>query len=714
MALPNLLREPGRDLPGLLALVILASLAFGPLVAQDVQDEARKSTDPIEQALEALDLSRRDLTPDPYRVLLRDRDPQSLSSYESLLMRPLDASYSIGMSEEYLLRWTKSPHRLLMNAVGRWDANISRGYIGNPFARMDQALAHTGDPIRAVLSMMIEPGSSTTIEDIIAEAEGLDGVPPDWQREIARLLTAGVWARMWSRRAYRNLGGIDHAQVLGDLLKSQPVELKNDFRFFVNDLDREAVAGSGLDVSMLVEDFVDFGRSLDGDPPEFNLRLATPLGQVRVSTTKTSDVIEAGPYLLSVDWFGDDRYGALVTSGGEANPTSILIDWSGNDNYIGSDGALSPGAGFFGTGFIHDEAGDDVYSGSGLSSAGAFFGVSVLVDEAGNDRHDARSYSQAAAAVGVALLLDRGGDDVYHSLTASQGSGGPLGVAMLLDISGNDTYTLDSKPLLYPSPQKPQVNSSQGQGCGFGLRADLADGKSVAGGIGILLDHEGDDRYQAGVYAQGAGFLGGAGILLDDSGDDVYEGVWYVQAATAHRAFGFLMDRSGDDRYSCEEIIGQGAGHDFSTSVFLDLAGNDSYSVSRLGIGVSNENSLGLFIEGGGNDSYEAREKNDAAFGSARVDLWGGPREDSLGLGLFFDLGGEDSYKMPRTRGIGNNSHWFNVEKYDELNLRGEMGYGSDSEGSELPVKTGALTPPSALETSYYEEAIRERRAYRK
>ncbi|MCB2156920.1 hypothetical protein KQI84_18745 [bacterium] len=687
--------------------ILCASVLAAPAASFAKED----ATDPIEQALEALDLDRHDVTPDPYRVLLRSRDSQNLTYYQSLLMRPFEASYSIGMGEEYLLRWTQSPHRLLMNAVGKWDANISRGYIGNPFATVDRGLAASPRPIETAMRMI---EGEDAPDGLLDSAQGLDDVPKEWRIEIARLMTAAVWAKHWNERAYRDLGDFDRSAVLHDLLDSQPVDWQNDFRFLVDDLDRAAVAGGGLDVTMLVEDFVDFGRSLESDPEPFLLEIETSLGKVRISTMQSDDVIEGGPYLLSVDWFGDDRYGGAFTEGGPENPASILIDWSGDDLYEGSQDGLAPGSGFFGTGYVHDESGDDTYSGTTLASAGAYFGVSVLVDNAGEDTHTGQNYCQAASAVGVALLLDRSGNDQYTALTASQASGGPLGVAMLLDLSGNDTYTMASEPLLYPSPQRPSVNSSQGQGCGFGLRADLSDGKSVSGGIGILLDREGDDRYTAGVFAQGVGFLGGAGILLDDAGNDVYEGIWYVQAATAHQAFGFLMDRAGDDIYYCEEIIGQGGAHDFSTSVFLDLTGNDSYSVNRLGIGASNENSLGIFIEGGGDDSYEARKQNDAAFGSARVDMWGGPRESALGLGLFFDLGGLDVYKMPRSRKIGNNSTWRNVETHKELELKAELGYGIDCVTNELPVKTGAMTEPGTLETKYYEEAISARREYRR
>ena len=57
----------------------------------------------------------------------------------------------------------------------------------------------------------------------------------------------------------------------------------------------------------------------------------------------------------------------------------------------------------------------------------------------------------------------------------------------------------------------------------------------MSGGIGVLRDREGSDRYTAGVFAQGTGYWGGMGLLLDGAGDDRYDARWYVQGAADRR-----------------------------------------------------------------------------------------------------------------------------------------------------------------------------------
>jgi hypothetical protein len=62
------------------------------------------------------------------------------------------------------------------------------------------------------------------------------------------------------------------------------------------------------------------------------------------------------------------------------------------------------------------------------------------------------------------------------------------------------------------------------------------------GGIGLLCDLAGDDRYEAGEVSQCAGWLFGMGILYDRSGRDQYHGTRYSQGAAAHGGVGILAD----------------------------------------------------------------------------------------------------------------------------------------------------------------------------
>jgi hypothetical protein len=104
----------------------------------------------------------------------------------------------------------------------------------------------------------------------------------------------------------------------------------------------------------------------------------------------------------------------------------------------------------------------------------------------------------------------------------------------------------------------PNDYRTMGQGMGFGMRPDYA------GGLGLLYDKSGNDKYIGGVYAQGVGYWYATGILIDESGNDVYNAIYYPQGSGIHLASGILYDGAGDDTYYSRNGPGQGAGHDWA------------------------------------------------------------------------------------------------------------------------------------------------------
>jgi hypothetical protein len=264
---------------------------------------------------------------------------------------------------------------------------------------------------------------------------------------------------------------------------------------------------------------------------------------------------------------------------------------------------------------------------------------------------------------------------------------------MLVERGGNDHYVLDNSPLSRPSPQLPDRNASMGQGAGSGLRTSDVDGRSAAGGIGILVDLAGDDHYEAQVFAQGVGFREGLGILVDDGGDDRYEAAWYSMGAGAHRGAGVLLDRgAGRDRYAASHTMSLGAAHDFSAAFFLDEGGDDRYRLGSLGLGAAHDNGVAFFVDAAGNDEYDVASGDCLAFGVARIGRWGSLRESLPNVGLFMDLGGDDSYPGHCAR-VRNDAAWAAPRAWPSLGLRSEAGAGIDGRFA-LPFATGAMTKP--------------------
>lgn len=63
----------------------------------------------------------------------------------------------------------------------------------------------------------------------------------------------------------------------------------------------------------------------------------------------------------------------------------------------------------------------------------------------------------------------------------------------------------------------------------------------MGGGIGILVDLKGNDKYTAGIYAQACGYWYAVGILYDKEGNDYYDAYFFVQSGTAHMGITELL-----------------------------------------------------------------------------------------------------------------------------------------------------------------------------
>jgi len=136
------------------------------------------------------------------------------------------------------------------------------------------------------------------------------------------------------------------------------------------------------------------------------------------------------------------------------------------------------------------------------------------------------------------------------------------------------------------------------QGVGFGART------SLGGGIGILRDDAGDDRYEAEMYAQGAAYFFGAGLLWDRGGNDRYRAVRYAQGCGVHQAAGILQEDSGNDRYALRFGVGQGMGLDVSVGVLHDGAGDDEYAAPSLAQGSATANGIGILVDLDGRNQW--------------------------------------------------------------------------------------------------------------
>lgn len=293
---------------------------------------------------------------------------------------------------------------------------------------------------------------------------------------------------------------------------------------------------------------------------------------------------------------------------------------------------------------------DQYYNGAGAGIAGV--GVGLHIDyRNGNDLYAAISSAQAFALGGVGILIDEGGSDSYSVSTFGQGFAA-AGLAILYDAGvGNDKYL---------SP--PRADS-------LGTKA------GGLGGIGILVDEGGADRYQQDGLDGFVYGAAGVGILIEQGdGNDIYEThdleivllgsplgkfAGPIQISAEVNGIAILYEEGGDDTYYCGEHVRQGcqgAGGVGAFAALLDLAGNDRYSLGiaftpvQLGV-------LPVFPTGQG-----------IAYGE-------GSAPPGPGLGILRDLAGDDIYI---------------ADKYAQGYATGGLGFLLDEGGDDSYIVQGA------------------------
>ncbi len=290
------------------------------------------------------------------------------------------------------------------------------------------------------------------------------------------------------------------------------------------------------------------------------------------------------------------------------------------------------------------------------------------------------------------LIIETGGDDCYdnYAATGTPWSNLRAPVSIIADLGGNDRYSTGSQ---HPN----HGDSGWSQGVGIG-------------GIGVLFDRWGDDRYDMSlgnqanlcwgyhlqqIYAQGVG-VAGVGALIDASGDDRYYTYnantlqqnchWnlsysFVQGVGMDAGFGLLGDDTGHDSYfSYTEERGDDPDNNAHTNaqgvsiggigILADKEGDDHYYAGAhasasaasgqkgshayvFAQGVNLESAIHpQFNNAGGNCSLDSDMSRlcvpspCSANKAGVVAADGTSAECELPLGLLADLLGSDSYNI--------------------------------------------------------------------
>ncbi len=385
---------------------------------------------------------------------------------------------------------------------------------------------------------------------------------------------------------------------------------------------------------------------------------------------------EANRYVMDricavVDLGGNDRYNYAKDV---PRPATLVVDYAGNDHHDGD--AAAPAGARMGASVIVDHGGNDRYRSGKLSCGAAVLGTGVLYDLAGDDTYDGTVWSCGAVAYGLGAIVDNAGNDRYTSHILSQGLGGPRGFGLIADARGRDLYRVNGP--VGSAYGTAAVYCAFSQALGYGFR--MYD----TGGIGVIVDGNGHDRYEAGEFAQGGSYYWGMGILRDRSGNDLYYGNRYAQGFGCHQGIGLLVDDAGDDTYWSMTAAGQGASWDIALGMLLDKKGNDAYRADGIGQGGASMQAIAWLIDLEGTDRYTAPDR--ATHGNSGGNSYHYKRSGCFSWSLLLDTGGTvDTYATGRKNGT--------VLKTGKLNEKKKANSPLNGLFIDTPEKQDPFTP---------------------
>ncbi len=390
----------------------------------------------------------------------------------------------------------------------------------------------------------------------------------------------------------------------------------------------------------------------------------TPIGRVVIGGE--DDNVYTEDFAVIIDLGGSDVYKNNAGGSRADHAFALCIDFTGDDLYlrsqclnydmtdkyaVGSD--FSQGSGFLGAGVLVDVEGNDTYRSNEAYAQGyAVMGVGILADYDGCDTYRGLVQAQGAAFFGIGLLADGYGEDTYRVGQYGQGLGLCKGFGAIIDTHGNEEYYIGG---VVPDTRGRCVRcyKAMGQGFGFGIRPYSPIGTS--GGIGLLADAQGEDKYMGDFFCQGGSYWYALGILRDKEGSDIYYCGQYSQGSATHLTVAALIDCAGDDDYICYQSLAQGCGHDWSYGILEDRGGNDAYRAGYFSQGIGSACGIGVLFDLEGNDDYTGggRTQGHGHYAAAR---------EMGSVGVLLDLGGTDRYTTPN--GGANNTQLVKVADF--------------------------------------------------
>lgn len=657
--------------------ILFASALIVTVVSISLVDLSRAHADAWDDALKPIGLTKSDLRIDRLDRAQFGGDFRAIPYFEPLHGDPLRIPFYVRTYREMVLKPKVKPSELLVGALAKIGLGIRRDLGRDPLAAEEKRAKEPSSLANAIARLHRTTGKPLQAS-ARRELERRIKTLPEALRPIAAFMIEAIAsAHDWRAKALepvRDRKALAAAFV--ERMKAPEMDGEDTsgasplLRRLDAEVDLAYLMTGGIDLTLAAERAAERLREQsEALNSPFTFDWDTPIGRVALRGPGNDSYSADRAYLLIIDVAGDDTYFAGGASHSIEKPIGVLIDVTGNDRYLAEtaleatsvaksrnrrSNKIAPafGAGVLGYGITLDLAGDDRYSSFRQTQGRGDFGVGVLWDAAGDDHFDCYTQCQGSGEFGAGLLIDGAGADERKTFQQAQGFGGIRGAGLLVDSGeGSDLYLANIDQLDFPSLIDKAQNTSFAQGAALGLRADVIDGHSYSGGFGALVDGGGDNRFQAGFFAQGVAYWYGVGLLSTGSGHDHYEAKKYAQAAATHFGVGILHDGGGNDSYKVEQELGIGHGHDFGVAALIEEAGDDTYDAPNLSLGCASANGIGIFWDRGGRDRYSSSQPLTMGCASFRSDP---PtiRLRAPTVGVFLDQGGEaNSIATPAAAG---------------------------------------------------------------
>ena len=153
-------------------------------------------------------------------------------------------------------------------------------------------------------------------------------------------------------------------------------------------------------------------------------------------------------------------------------------------------------------------------------------------------------------------------------------------------------------------------------------------------------------------------------------------------SAAAHTGVAYFDDKAGNDRYDPTFPIRStsiGVGHDYSSVLHYDEAGDDTYHGPNLSLGSGFDNGVGMMLVTNGTDTFRA--DSPLSLGAAGApDMVGTARAKFQTLGVFVKASGAGSYVIGGAdAGTYPGGNWSDTPENDpDAGLTAEKSVGAD------------------------------------